>query len=212
MIFLLHMTRNYSSCRRNRARSANLRQHVQEWTHRHGHILDLVIFRDDDNLIKGVCVSSMLSDHSLVNINVSLQSVSTKVISYSKYKSIDQDAFLANLRVFSLVLDPLDDVDHLVNLYNNTLRDIVDEHAPLRTKELPRRLMLAWYNKNIQTPKRHRRYCEKLWIRSSLCVHFEMFKVSKILVKNTLASAKSEYYNKRSKHQREIKGLFPYRE
>ena len=36
-------------------------------------------------------------------------------------------------------------------------------------------------------------------IRTSLCVHFEMFKVSNILVKNALASAKSEYYNKKIK-------------
>ena len=86
---------------------ANLRQHVQERTHRHGHILDLVISRDDDNLVKGVSVSSMLSDHSLVNINVSLQkqSVSAKVISYRRYKSIDKEDFLADLRVSSLVLD-----------------------------------------------------------------------------------------------------------
>jgi hypothetical protein len=59
--------------------------------------------------------------------------------------------------------------------------------------------MLPWYNKNILAAKRQRRYCERLWIRTSLCVHFEMLKVSKILVKNTLASAKSEYYNKRIK-------------
>ena len=62
--------------------SANLRQHVQERTHKHGHILHLVISRDYDNLIKGV--SSMLSDHLLINSNVFLQkqSVSAKVISY----------------------------------------------------------------------------------------------------------------------------------
>jgi len=101
-----------------------------------------------------------------------------------------------------LVLDPPDDVDHLVDLYDSTLRAIVDEHAPLRTKEMP---MLPWYNKNIQAAKRHRRYCE---IRTSLCVHYEVFKVSKILVKNTFASAKFQYYNKRSKHPRESKGLF----
>jgi len=100
-------------------RSANLRQHVQERTHRHGHILDLVISCDDDNLIKGVSASSMVSDHFLVNINVSLhkQSVSAKVISYRKYKSIDKEAFLADLLVSSLVLDPPDDVDQLVDLW-----------------------------------------------------------------------------------------------
>ena len=39
---------------------------------------------------------------------------------------------------------------HLVHLYNSTLRGILDEHAPLMTKEMPSRPMLPWYNKNIQ--------------------------------------------------------------
>ena len=87
--------------------------------HTHGHIVDLVISCDDDNLIKGVSASSMVSDHFLVNINVSLhkQSVSAKVISYRKYKSIDKESFLADLLVSSLVLDPPDDVDQLVDLW-----------------------------------------------------------------------------------------------
>ena len=42
-------------------------------TQRHGHILDLFISRDDEILITGMFVSSMLSDHFLININVSLQ-------------------------------------------------------------------------------------------------------------------------------------------
>jgi len=108
-------------------------------------------------------MSSVLSDHFLIKINVSLQkqSVSAKVISYRKYKLIDKKAFLDDLWVSSLVLDP---------------PDIVDEHAPLRTREMPRIAMLPWYNKNIQAAKKHRRYCERLWISTSLCVHYEIFK------------------------------------
>jgi len=66
---------------------------VEERTHRHGYILDLVI------LLRGVSVSSMLSYQFLINIDISLQteSVSVKFISYRKYKSIDMDAFLADL-------------------------------------------------------------------------------------------------------------------
>jgi len=181
-------------------RSANLRHHVQERTHIYSHILDLVISRDDDNLIKGMFVSSMLSDHFLININISVQkqSVSAKDISYRKYKSIDKEAFLADLRVSSLVLDPPDDVDHLVDLYDSTMRDIVDEHAPLKTKEMPSQPMLPWYNKKIQATKRHRKYCEGLWIKTALCVHYEMFKVSKILVKDIFASAKCDIIIERS--------------
>jgi len=75
----------------------------------------------------------------------------------------------------------------------------VDECASLRTKEMARIPMLPWHNKNIQATKRHRRYSERLWIRTNLCVHYEIFKVSKIIVKNNLASAKSEYYNNKIK-------------
>ena len=64
---------------------------------------------------------------------------------------------------------------------------------------MARRPLHPWYNKDIQTAKRHRRNCEWLWITTGLCVDHEMFKVSKIQVKNTLDSAKSEYYNKKIK-------------
>ena len=95
-------------------------------------------------------------------------------------------------------MDPPVDADHLGDLYDSTLRDIVDELALLGTKEMPRMPILSWYNKNVQAAKRHRRYYVRVWIRTSLCVHYEIFKVSQILVKTTLASDKS----------REMKGLF----
>jgi len=64
------------------------------------------MFRGDHNFIGGVPVSSILSDHFLINIDVSLQkqSASAKVISYMIFKSIEKDGFLADLPVSSLVL------------------------------------------------------------------------------------------------------------
>jgi len=150
--------------------SANLTQHVTERTHKHGHILDLVISRDDDNLINEVSVSSMLSDHFLVNIDVSLQkpSVPTKTMSYRKYRSIDKDAFANDLRASHLIIDPPNDLDQLVDLYNNTLIDLIDKHAPLKSKEMPIRSLVPWFNKDIQAAKRHRRCCERLFIMRCL--------------------------------------------
>ena len=104
----------YWDCQRN----GDIKQHSLNWhpqtpcdTHINGHILELLISCDSEKLIEAVSVSSMLSDHFLIYINVSFQKrpVSAKVISYRKYKSIHKDPFLANLRVTSLVLDPLDD-------------------------------------------------------------------------------------------------------
>ena len=72
-------------------------------------------------------MSSVLSDHFLININASLQKQS---VSYIKYKSIDMEAFLTDLWVSSLVLDDVDhlDVDHPdVDLYDSTVGDIRDK-------------------------------------------------------------------------------------
>ena len=96
-----------------------------------------------------------------------------------------------------------------MDLYDSILREIVDEDAPLRTKEMPIRPILPWYNKNVQAAKRHRKYLERLWFRISLCGHYEIFKVSSIVVKKTLASAKSEYYNKKIKSSKgNQRGIF----
>ena len=73
-----------------------------------------------------------------------------------------------------------------MNLYNSTFRDLVDEHAPLRTNEMPRRPLLPRYNREIRAAKRHGTYREQLWIRTSLHIHYEMFKIGKIQVTNWL--------------------------
>ena len=83
---------------------------------------------------------------------------SATVISYRKYKSIDMKVFLADLLIFSLILDPPDVVDKFVDLDNSTLRDIMYQHASLRTTEMAKRPMLPWSNKNIQATKKYRMY------------------------------------------------------
>ena len=49
----------------------------------------------------------------------------------------DKDAFLIDLWVPSLVLDLPDDIYHLVDLCNSTLRELVDD-VPLRTTSVVR--------------------------------------------------------------------------
>jgi hypothetical protein len=72
-----------------------------------------------------------------------------------------------------MVLDPPNDQYHLEDLNSSTLRDIVHEHTPLRTKEMPRIPLLPYHNKDIQTGQIPRRHIERL-----VC---EMFKVRKII-------------------------------
>ncbi|CAB4035801.1 Hypothetical predicted protein [Paramuricea clavata] len=69
-------------------------QHVSEPTHQSGNtlVLDLLIRRQDSNLINGICVHTpWISDHSIVQFktNTKKPSVARKTISYRRWKSLD---------------------------------------------------------------------------------------------------------------------------
>ena len=61
----------------------------------------------------------VLSDNSLVNLEVSLKKLPVK----STYK----DVFLAELKTTCLVLDPPEELDQIVDLYNSTLMDLIEK-------------------------------------------------------------------------------------
>ena len=50
--------------------SANIVQHVKERTHISGHIIDLVVTREGQNILGYLQVSSMLSDHFVVQADL----------------------------------------------------------------------------------------------------------------------------------------------
>lgn len=52
--------------------SHNLLQHVHESTHTDGHILDYVLSRSDEDVIKSVEVSTFLSDHAAVHCDLNI--------------------------------------------------------------------------------------------------------------------------------------------
>ena len=79
-------------------------------------------------------MTSMLFDHFLVNSEVSLKKlpVSTKTVSYSKYKSIDKYVFIADLKTTCLVLDPPTDITSVEESFTY----IMDTFDPLSVSEI----------------------------------------------------------------------------
>ena len=177
--------------------SANMVQHVQEPTHRLGHIIDLVASRQDDPLVKQVSVSSMISDHAIISITVSLQKpqVPVKTLRYRKYRSIDTKAFQADLMESALITDSINNLDQLIKLYDITIQNLIDKHAPVQSKELSCRSTNPWCSRDIQAAKRYRRYCERLVKRTKLTVRREMFVAARTQVRELISTAKAQYYN-----------------
>ena len=58
----------------------------------------------------------------------------------------------------------------LIDKYENTLKETLQKHAPLKRRLITIRPSSPWYNKEIGKEKRKRRRLESLWRTSGFCI------------------------------------------
>ncbi|XP_052256472.1 uncharacterized protein LOC127861832 [Dreissena polymorpha] len=139
--------------------ACGLKQHVNKPTHVAGHILDVVITRDNDDTISYIDVidlgfsnsdGKLSMDHFAVTMNVraSKPVPVRKTVSFRKFRSIDVDLFKNDLRSSAILNSEscLTSVDELADSYESELSLLIDKHAPLRTKSIILRPTCPWYN------------------------------------------------------------------
>jgi hypothetical protein len=123
-----------------------LTQHVNEPTHAHGHILDVVITRDNSSILQSspsidenyLSDSKGISsvDHKGIStlLHISKPPKSRKTVSYREYRAIELADFASDIEstiTFYSEEMPLND---LVRNYIDSIRAAVDKHAPVQTK------------------------------------------------------------------------------
>ena len=178
----------------------DLAQHITSPTHKNGHILDLVITRSDELCADRFIVTDLsLSDHYAVNCVLSLRKppLEKKEISYRKLKHIDIQQFRDDIIQLPVVAanDNAVDVADLVDSYNNELTDLLDKYAPLKTSCFTLRPSSPWYSENIKVEKQRRRRLERLWRKSGLTVHKDMFAEQCRVVNMCVHDSKMTYYS-----------------
>ena len=57
------------------------------------------------------------------------------------------------------------DMETMAAQYNTTLRKIMDDHAPEKTKTVKKKPAMPWYNNEIKGLKRDRRKAERQWLQ-----------------------------------------------
>jgi hypothetical protein len=86
------------------------------------------------------------------------------------------------------------DLEILVTQYQNDLTETLDSLAPLKTKTFVERPLIPWINKDILDSKKRKRKLEKLWRRTKLTVHYEMFRAEKTHMQSLITTAKTGHY------------------
>ena len=103
-------------------------------------IVDLIVTNEPKRFKRSVCVDTGLSDfHSLVCTATKLQIPKLKLnkFKYRSYKTFDSESFMHDLPVIPFhVTEVFDDVDDSYWAWNELTMQVVNEHAPIKTKTI----------------------------------------------------------------------------
>ena len=194
--------------------SFDLYQHVDCPTHEKGHTLDLVISRPSDELLCDLNVEESRMgkcDHHWIHCLLRGPKPKTlqKQISYRKIKSIDLAQFSNDLQNSDLFLNnTFDTLENAVSVYNSTLENALNSHAPVISKTITIHSDAPWYNDDIAEAKREKRRAEKLWRKTKLTVHREIYVEKRDTVNRKMQEAKTSYYSNLVSEADDHKDLF----
>ena len=172
-------------------------QHVTEPTHVSGHMLDLIITRESDNIVSSVRIyHGFPPDHFATLCSQSMtkpKSVKQK-LTFRKLRQINVNQFQRDIKSSSLITRPASDLEPPVEQYNNVLKELLDKHAPLTQRSITLRPYTPWYDDSLRELKRRKRSCERKWVATRLEVHKQVYREACHDYKLALEQTKSEYH------------------
>jgi hypothetical protein len=99
---------------------------------------------------------------------------------------------LQNSALFSDVTH--DDVDALVDCYDQTMSSMLDKHAPLKVKVVPDRPYSPWVTDDVLTARQSRRRAERQMRKTGLAVHRQIYINAKNAVSRAVKNAKANHF------------------
>jgi hypothetical protein len=148
-----------------------LSQVVSGPTHRYGHTLDLIFTRSDQLRPEVTIDLPQISDHSVVFFKVLLQPPPVRFIDVSTraWRGFDSDTFRRDLLESPLCIQDSYarlSTDELQELYDSTLMDLLNRHAPKRKIRCRHQPSSPWFDSECTAAKRRTRAFERRYRRT----------------------------------------------
>ena len=182
-----------------------MKQLVNKATHSKGHILDVVIVRDNTFIVPALpnvydpCLcdthGNSSGDHLAICFGVNARKPSgvRKTTTFRRLRQISvSDIMTDTASVSVLLVDGPDGA--MVEAYDTGLHRIVDHHAPLVVKTVTLRPNSTWYTDELRREKHNRRRAERTWLRTGLVIHRLVYRAQCVVVNRMLLGAKRNYY------------------
>lgn len=182
-------------------------QRVVGATHNRGHTLDVLITRQSSRIFDG---SPTIEDPSLFDskgnssgdhlaicayLNILKSAREQKTISFRNFRNVSTVDLVNDITESKTLQSLHGSTDELVQRYNDGLRELLDKHAPLRTKLIIVRPNTPWYDDNLRDAKRKRRKAERIMRRTNLTVHREIYQDTCVTYNKMLLQSRKDYYS-----------------
>ena len=145
-------------------------QLVNTPTHIQGHILDALCVRDSFSWAIRPKVIGGLSDHQAIIFSFIFpvrESCKFQCVPIRKIHKINISDFRMDIPKSDLIRCPYKTASLLSHQYFNTLRSLLDKHAPIMKKNIPRHAETGFMNCDILKAKRLKRKYEWAWRREN---------------------------------------------
>ena len=173
----------------------NLTQSVSQATHEKGHILDWLVHRSDDSIVRSTSVTSAIaSDHLCVisHLHVTVPRPPPSFVMARNIRAIDRTALKDDL------LDCLSGLQSLsAGDLDSHLRCVLDKHAPVMQRKVPSRRSAPWFktvSEKVRAAKQQRRRAERQWLKTGLTIHKQIYNRAKKCVTRLVYAAKTSYF------------------
>ena len=189
--------------------SFGLMNHIIQPTHTSKHMLDLVISQPElSQIVRIVELSHFLSDHCFTHVSLFVDRPipSIKHIKYWKLKSIDQNKLNQDLAE-AFNTEPESHMDRVLQ-YNTELRNVMEKHAPEKSKYIRNTHQEPWFNDNIKSEIVLRRE-DRIWRRNQTLQTWDDFYTQCRQVANSIKEAQCNHYKQIIKeHKHDYKTIF----
>src|SRR6185436_4594949 len=176
----------------------SLPQHITFPTHTFGHTLDLLITRSSSTIISSVdSTDPALSDHCALLFSISVPKRSkpkpiTKLV--RNYRAINTHNFSKDILSSSLISTPPNSLESYLDLFNSTLNNLLDKHAPVKSVTCSSRPHKPFITEEILSEKSKRSKLETIFRRSKSPESQTNFKLQSKKVAKLISTAKRTYY------------------
>ena len=91
----------------------------------------------------------------------------------------------------------ISDPEELVGTYTNVLNEMIEKHAPLRTKTITLRPTCPWFTEELHAAKHTRRKLERKWRNSGLAIDHEIYRKYCAEVNKKLQKTRETYLSEK---------------